>query len=46
MNVDPGPGGADRVRVGRKSFFLDESGVIRYNMIAPATATDPPIPST
>lgn len=44
LNSDPGPGGADRGRTGRKSFFLDESGVIRYNLIAPAGPTDSPIP--
>ncbi len=46
LNTDPGPGGADRGRVGRKSFFLDETGVIRFSLIAPAAATDPPIPVT
>jgi len=46
LNSDPGPGGADRGRVGRKSFFLDDSGVIRFNLIAPAGPNDPPIPST
>jgi prepilin-type N-terminal cleavage/methylation domain-containing protein len=46
LNADPGPGGADRGRVGRKSFYLDDSGVIRFNLIAPAGPTDPPIPST
>jgi len=45
LNADPGPGGVDRGRVGRKSFFLDESGVIRFSLIAVAGPTDPPIPS-
>ncbi|HXE74144.1 MAG TPA: type II secretion system protein [Candidatus Xenobia bacterium] len=44
LNADPGPGGADRGRTGRKSFYMDTSGVIRYNMIAPAGPTDSPIP--
>ncbi|MGH9787219.1 MAG: prepilin-type N-terminal cleavage/methylation domain-containing protein [Candidatus Acidiferrales bacterium] len=46
LNADPGPNGADRGRVGRKSFFLDESGVIRFNTIAVAGPNDAPIPST
>ncbi|HEX9764075.1 MAG TPA: prepilin-type N-terminal cleavage/methylation domain-containing protein [Candidatus Acidoferrales bacterium] len=46
LNADPGPGGADRGRVGRKSFYMDESGVIRFSLIAVAGPTDPPIPST
>ena len=45
LNADPGPGGADRGRVGRKSFFLDESGVIRFNTVATAGPADPPIPA-
>lgn len=46
LNADPGPGGADRGRVGRKSFYLDDSGVIRFSLVAVAGPTDPPIPST
>lgn len=44
LNSDPGPGGSDRGKVGRKSFYMDMTGVIRYNLIAPAGPTDPPIP--
>ncbi len=44
LNADPGPGGSLRGRVGQKSFFMDETGVIRFNMIAPAGPTDSPIP--
>lgn len=29
---------------GRRSFYTDQPGVIRYNASAPATVTDPPIP--
>ena len=45
LNADPGPGGSERGRVGRKSFFLDATGVIRFNLIAPAGPTDSPIPA-
>ncbi len=45
LNADPGPGGAGRGRVGRKSFYMDDTGVIRFNMLAPAGPLDPPIPA-
>jgi len=45
LNADPGPGGAQRGQVGRKSFFLEMTSVIRYNLLAPAGPTDPPIPN-
>jgi prepilin-type N-terminal cleavage/methylation domain-containing protein len=45
LNADPGPGGSLRGKVGRKSFFLDETGVIRFNTTAVAGPTDDPIPA-
>ena len=45
LNADPGPGGSDRGRVGRKSFFMDTTGVIRFNMLTSAGPGDAPIPT-
>ncbi len=39
MNADP----VTRGTTGQRSFFTDESGVIRFNAIQAAAATDPPI---
>ena len=46
INADPGPGGSQRGRVGRKSFFLDTTGVIRYNLTTVAGPTDAAIPGS
>ena len=45
LNTDPGPNGSERGRVGRKSFYMDDTGIIRFNMIAPAGPNDAPIPA-
>jgi len=39
INADP----ISRGRTGRRSFFTDTPGVIRFNPAAPATPTDPPL---
>jgi type IV pilus assembly protein PilA len=39
INADP----SNRGVTGRKSFFSNQPGVIRYNLAAPATSVDPPI---
>jgi type IV pilus assembly protein PilA len=39
INADP----ITRGTTGQRSFFTDESGVIRFNATAPAAAADPPI---
>jgi prepilin-type N-terminal cleavage/methylation domain-containing protein len=38
INADP----AQRGTTGQRSFFIDASGTIRYNLSQPATASDPP----
>ena len=45
LNTDPGPNGSERGRVGRKSFFMDDTGIIRFNMTTAAGPTDAPIPA-
>ena len=40
IHADP----TSRGVTGRRSFFTDQPGVIRWNATAAATATDPPIP--
>jgi type IV pilus assembly protein PilA len=37
MNADP----SNRGTTGQRSFFTDQTGVIRYNQLAPAVVTDP-----
>jgi type IV pilus assembly protein PilA len=39
INADP----VSRGRTGRRSFFTDTPGVIRFNPAAPATPADPPL---
>jgi type IV pilus assembly protein PilA len=39
INADP----ISRGRTGRRSFYTDTPGVIRFNLAAPATAADPPL---
>jgi type IV pilus assembly protein PilA len=39
INADP----ISRGRTGRRSFFTDTPGVIRFNPAAPATSADPPL---
>ena len=39
INADP----VTRGTTGQRSFFMDPSGILRYNAAQPATASDPPI---